>query len=208
MTDEYFNRLTDIFGDKRSSFPWGTDPDVSIDDFPSDVRFALEHYGGLPFELLASIGPRRLNYARTQNLLHAAPGHWLSISHVASQRVIGAFERWVFEFEELPEEALRWAPSLVPIVGGYQSAFCLDFAYDRVTPPVVYISDDDWEHAVEGFIKPEELGTVAFVASSIEELVLNLSDPNDVLPRSRRQAWEPSEQESAWVHHRNKMLGL
>ena len=170
--------------------------------------FAIESYGGLPFELVASVGPRRVNYARTQNLLHTAPEHRLSISHSASRTVASAFERWVVEFEELPETALSWTSSLVPIVAGYQSAFCLDFAYDSLTPPVIYLSEDDWDHAAEGLIKSEELGTVVFVASSFEEMILSLSDPDDVLPRSKRHVWEPSEQESAWVHHRNRMLGL
>lgn len=207
MTDDFFNSLAEIFGDKRSSFPWGTDPDVSIDSFPADVRFAIENYGGLQFEMHALVGPNRLNYARTKALLHTAPGHWASISFNASNRVAGAFELWV-EFEALPETALRWTSSLVPIVHGYESVFCLDFAYDSSTPPVVYISEDDWTQPADGLIKPEELGAIVFVASSFEEMILNLRDPDDVLPHSKRPEWVQSEEEVAWVRHRNHMLGL
>lgn len=164
--------------------------------YPLDFRDAVLDYGGCELSGWVSTGPVRANY-RSLRKLPALDGSW---SHAGN--LVDVFFNWSPEWAAIvPAQSADWIPWLVRIVATDHGSFFFDYAFDSVSPPVVFV-DEEWDQPATG----ETFGGVVYVAKSFSAMLDNLIMDSDEFEHDK--LWEVSPEESEWISHRTRMLGL
>ena len=167
--------------------------------FPPDVRDAIRCYGGAHLTGGVATGAVLERYRSWQTLL-ATRGDFSD----HKGQIPDLFYYWATGWGIVPEVVVDWVPKLVLIIFGHHGAFFLDFAYDAVDPPVVYV-DYEWQEN-ERLVTSSNFHGVVYAADSFSSLVANHLDSSDEV--GFRDKWIMSPEEQMWIEHRSRMAGL